>query len=222
MTFNPQEHMMDLKGKQYLQVMWRLVWFREEHPDWCINTELVAWDKEAQTAVFKAEIIEPHTEAALSTGYGSESIRDFKDYLEKAETKAVGRALAMLGYGTQFAPELDEGERIVDSPVPPKKPAEKKQEPKQLVNRQQRYPAKQVTAEEANNLAQELLRAGVNMELLMKQYKVNRLMDLTPEQMVDIYGKLDNHKRKQEQPDSGPGDGQARPAEGIRAAGQGA
>ena len=36
---------------------------------------------------------------------------------EKAETKAVGRALAMLGYGTQFAPELDEGERIVDSPV---------------------------------------------------------------------------------------------------------
>jgi hypothetical protein len=29
----------------------------------------------------------------------------------------VGRALAMLGYGTQFAPELDEGDRIVDSPV---------------------------------------------------------------------------------------------------------
>ena len=52
-----------------------------------------------------------------SSGYGSESVKDFGDYLEKAETKAVGRALAMLGYGTQFAPELDEGDRIVDSPV---------------------------------------------------------------------------------------------------------
>ena len=41
----------------------------------------------------------------------------FADYLEKAETRAVGRALAMCGYGTQFAPELEERERIVDSPV---------------------------------------------------------------------------------------------------------
>lgn len=117
MAFNPQEHMMKLKGKDYLQVMWRLVWFREEHPDWCINTDLVAWDKEKQLAVFKAEIMEPKTEHVLSTGYGSESIKDFGDYLEKAETKAVGRALAMLGFGTQFAPDLDEEERIVDSPV---------------------------------------------------------------------------------------------------------
>jgi hypothetical protein len=30
---------------------------------------------------------------------------------------AIGRALAALGYGTQFAPELDEQHRIVDSPV---------------------------------------------------------------------------------------------------------
>lgn len=117
MAFNPMEHMMDLKGKQYLQVMWRLVWFREEHPDWSISTTLVAWDKEQQLAVFKAEISDTKTGHAVSTGYGSESVRDFKDYMEKAETKAVGRALAMLGYGTQFAPELDEGARIVDSPV---------------------------------------------------------------------------------------------------------
>lgn len=116
MAFNPMEHMMDLKGKQYLQVMWRLVWFREEHPDWSISTTLVAWDKEQQLAVFKAEISD-NAGHAVSTGYGSESVRDFKDYMEKAETKAVGRALAMLGYGTQFAPELDEEERIVDSPV---------------------------------------------------------------------------------------------------------
>ena len=37
--------------------------------------------------------------------------------MEKSETGAIGRALANLGYGTQFAPDLDEQDRIVDSPV---------------------------------------------------------------------------------------------------------
>ncbi len=41
----------------------------------------------------------------------------FSDYIEKAETGAIGRALAALGYGTQFAPEFNEEHRIVDSPV---------------------------------------------------------------------------------------------------------
>lgn len=114
--FNPEEHLMNLKGKQYLQVAWRIVWFRQDHPDWCIQTELL--DHEANNAaVFKASIFDREG-TLLSTGYGSESVKDFRDYLEKAETKAVGRALAMLGYGTQFVgPEFDEGERIVDTPM---------------------------------------------------------------------------------------------------------
>jgi len=112
--FNPQEHMIDLKGKQYLQVLWRLVWFREDKPNWCIDTKVETVTQES--AVFSAKIFDENG-VQKSSGYGSETIKDFKDYVEKAETKAIGRALAMLGYGTQFAPELDEGERIVDSPV---------------------------------------------------------------------------------------------------------
>ena len=112
--FNPNEHLMDLKGKQYLQVMWRLVWFRENKPDWCIDTKLEHLTD--NHAVFSAKIYDENG-IQKSAGYGSESVKDFRDFIEKAETKAVGRALAMLGYGTQFAPEMDEGERIVDSPV---------------------------------------------------------------------------------------------------------
>lgn len=113
--FNPNEHMMKLKGKDYLQVMWRLVWFREDHPDWGIDTTLLAAENES--AIFQCHITDDQGRI-VCTGHGSESKRDFGDYLEKAETKSVGRALAMLGYGTQFAAdELDEGERIVDSPV---------------------------------------------------------------------------------------------------------
>lgn len=47
----------------------------------------------------------------------SERAVDFPDFIEKANTGAVGRALAMIGFGTQFAPDLDEAHRIVDAPV---------------------------------------------------------------------------------------------------------
>ena len=112
--FNPNEHLMDLKGKQYLQVMWRLVWFREEKPLWSIDTKLEQLTE--NHAVFSAKISDENG-VQKASGYGSEGVKDFRDFIEKAETKAIGRALAMLGYGTQFAPELDEEERIVDSPV---------------------------------------------------------------------------------------------------------
>lgn len=147
MAFNPKEHMMSLKGKDYLQVMWRLVWFREEHSDWQIATQLIE-HKHGEYAVFKAEIIEPHTEHTLASGYGSESVKDFKDYLEKAETKAIGRALAILGYGTQFAPELDEGDRIVDSPVTTK---ETKTAPKKA------YTVNNPTAKDIEKIAKDIV-----------------------------------------------------------------
>lgn len=114
MSFNPKEHLIDLKGKDYLQVVWRLVWFRDEKPLWSIDTKLEHLTD--NHAVFSAKIFDENG-VQKSAGYGSESVKDFRDFIEKAETKAVGRALAMLGYGTQFAPELDEEDRIVDSPV---------------------------------------------------------------------------------------------------------
>lgn len=53
----------------------------------------------------------------VGTGDKMETKADFKDFIEKAQTGAKGRALADIGYGTQFAPELDEAHRIVDAPV---------------------------------------------------------------------------------------------------------
>jgi len=115
MAFNPNDHMMKLKGKDYLQVAWRLVWFREDHPDFGINAEALTLADDH--AIFKATITNADG-IQISSGHGSESKKDFGDFIEKAETKAIGRALAMLGYGTQFAAdELDEGDRIVDSPI---------------------------------------------------------------------------------------------------------
>jgi hypothetical protein len=110
--------LMDLKNKPYLQVAHRLVWFREEHPAGSIMTELVQVSDTACLA--KATITLPLSDGRMiivAVGHKRESADNFGDFIEKAETGAIGRALAMAGYGTQFEPELDEGERIVDSPM---------------------------------------------------------------------------------------------------------
>ena len=107
--------LLNLKNKEYLQVPWRVVWFREEKPDWSIETEIVL--KEADVATMKATIKDQNGRV-MSTSHKTEDRQGFFDFLEKAETGAIGRALALIGYGTQFsADELDEGTRIVDSPL---------------------------------------------------------------------------------------------------------
>lgn len=105
---------LDLRGKPYLQVAHRLVWFREEHPDWTIETEIFRLDNQA--ALGKATI-KDQAGRVISTGHKYEDAKGFGDFIEKSETGAIGRALALCGFGTQFAPEFDEADRIVDSPV---------------------------------------------------------------------------------------------------------
>lgn len=106
---------LNLRGKDYLEVKYRLVWFREDHPSWSIETELVSVTDKSACA--KATVKEEQGRI-IATSHKFETERGFPDFIEKAETGAIGRALALIGYGTQFcADELDEGQRIVDSPV---------------------------------------------------------------------------------------------------------
>lgn len=114
--FEPSRHLSRVNGADYLEVKWRLVWLRDAHPQAEIETELVRLDD--RIAIFRARVALPDGGAA--TGWGSESPDDFRDYIEKAETKSIGRALAALGFGTQFCPDFDFGAaagRVVDSPV---------------------------------------------------------------------------------------------------------
>ena len=120
-SFNPQDKLIPLtmKGqiREYLEVKWRVFWFRSENPDGEITTELLNLDD--KRAVVQARVFtDGH---CIGCGIGSETLADFIDYIEKAETKAVGRALAIAGYGTQFCTELDmdiDGkEKLVDTPI---------------------------------------------------------------------------------------------------------
>lgn len=122
-SFNPRPYLINYGGRgAYLEVKWRLVWLRSEHPEALIETTLIETDE--RHSIFKAAVSIPGGGSA--TGWGSETAGDFRDHMEKSETKALGRALAALGYGTQFCHdhEFGAGEdvppgqmRVVDSPV---------------------------------------------------------------------------------------------------------
>jgi hypothetical protein len=114
--FDPGKYLTKVGQADYLEVKWRLVWLREIHPEAVIETELVSHID--QMAIFRARVTIPGGGSA--TGYGSEGYNDFREYIEKAETKALGRALAALGFGTQFCPDFEFGAsngKVVDSPI---------------------------------------------------------------------------------------------------------
>lgn len=104
----------DIRGSDYLDVKHRFVWFREVHPDWTVETEFI--ERDDNYAIAKATI-KNELGRVIATAHKFEDSQGFKDFLEKAETSAIGRALAACGFGTQFATELEEGERLADSPV---------------------------------------------------------------------------------------------------------
>lgn len=107
--------LLNLKGKDYLEVKYRLVWFREEHPDWSIETQFLSIDERSACA---RAVVKDEAGRIIATSHKAETASNFPDFMEKAETGAIGRALALIGFGTQFcADELDEGDRIVDAPV---------------------------------------------------------------------------------------------------------
>jgi hypothetical protein len=112
MSFNPQPHLIKLPRKVkdkatgqwttrqdlYLEVKWRLIWFRKACPHGTISTEALTLDWPQGLAIFRAT--------------DTETRKGFEDCVEKAETRAIGRALALLGFGTSVVgEELSEGER---------------------------------------------------------------------------------------------------------------
>lgn len=127
------EHMLEMRGgAKYLPARRRVQWMRQEpdpHPEWTIKTTLVNFVMgdpksvrkngpmtvmDGGFAMFKAEIFDEYGRL-ISTGHAQEFSENFGDYTEKCETSAVARALALAGYGTESALDLDEG-FIADSP----------------------------------------------------------------------------------------------------------
>ena len=107
--------LLDLSGKPYLQVAHRLVWFREEHSDWSIETDYTETEK---LVCFKATI-KDQTGRILATARKFTAVPAGQNKRESTESSSIGRCLALVGYGTQFCSEdlAEDPESISDSPA---------------------------------------------------------------------------------------------------------
>lgn len=112
--FDPRAHVRRLdSGADYLDVKWRIAWLRSEHPDAQIETELLAVDEER--ALCKATVRLPSGGAA--TAHATASRVGGAGQVELAETRALGRALAALGFGAEYAEEDIVPARPAERPV---------------------------------------------------------------------------------------------------------
>jgi hypothetical protein len=127
-------------GREYLTVAGRMLQFRGQHPGWGILTEAVQIDMERNYAIFRTTLVNDDGKV-IATATGSETARDFADFIEKAETKSLGRALVLAGFGTDAAGyDLDEGERFADAPQQAAPPPQAPRITREPVQQQQPKP----------------------------------------------------------------------------------
>jgi hypothetical protein len=122
-TFNARDYLIKISNKDYLPVAARLLWLNETTDSHTIQTEFLSMADDH--AIARATVTVLNVDGKMiksATGTKREDKTHFPDFLEKAEMGAIGRALGMLGFGTQFAQEFDETNppnresRVVDTP----------------------------------------------------------------------------------------------------------
>ena len=91
----------DIKGKQYVTVNERLIYFREKYPDHALTSEIVELTEER--VVMKATI--QFGDVVYATGHAYEdkdsTFINKTSFIENCETSAWGRALANFGIGIE-------------------------------------------------------------------------------------------------------------------------
>lgn len=125
--FNPADFTRELTNDDgtmslYLDVKYRLLWFRLHRPDGKIDSEIIRVDDKSAVVCCtlyndKCDPAEQYIAKSCAQRFVSND-RFGDRYLEIAETAAIGRVLAAAGYGTQFCGSSDMlGDEIVDAPI---------------------------------------------------------------------------------------------------------
>lgn len=109
-----QEGVIKIHDKYYRTVALRVHLFRQEHPDWSLQTKVVL---ENADVIRMQCVVRNANGRKVSTGTAQESasrgsINKFS-HIENCETSCVGRALAFLGYGGQEIASASELEQAL-------------------------------------------------------------------------------------------------------------
>jgi hypothetical protein len=184
MPYDPTGHLTKIRGQDYLQVKDRLVWLETDYTDYDIESALIYHENGRAVVQSTVSIYAPREDEdgtvrrfliRSAQGIGSETIDSFEAYIEKAQTKSIGRALGMLGMGTQWAVEFNDADdndpaSLADSPVGPR----------------QQQPPRQQQQSGGNGPANDM---ATNAQKSMIQYKA-REAQLEPEALVDLIRQL--------------------------------
>ena len=165
----------DIKGKQYVQVSDRILFFNEHFENGCIQTELLS-APDAQAVVIQAKVI---PDVSVPDRYFTDYAQEVRgegfinkaSAMENCSTSAVGRALGMMGIGViDGVASVDE---ITKATNRPKKMqgAPKKSKPKFTDDvYQKRFDNKEV----------------VSLERIKEKYSVSQEMEDTIIETIDL------------------------------------
>lgn len=100
---NLADKAIDIKGKKYVLVSDRILWFNQNCPKGAIHTTLIS-QPDAERVVIKAKVYpDADNQKRCFTGYSQalwgDGFINKTSAIENAETSAVGRALALMGIG---------------------------------------------------------------------------------------------------------------------------
>lgn len=171
---------MDIKNKQYAPVSERIKAFRMVYPDGLILTEMLS--DENGKCIFKASVYKSDRMQLIGVGHAYEreenGMVNRTSYLENCETSAVGRALAMCGFGIDVSiASYEEMETaLANQPV--------------------------------NSVTLRALRAmlrdeGIREDTILRLYKLKKLEDISDVKHRNIHENIENIRKAQEKYDEG-------------------
>ena len=124
MATKKENGIVNIHGKEYQTVAYRVQVFRDKYPDYTLQTDVIFRDDD--TVVMKA-VIADTAGRTIATGHAEEkrnaSHINKTSALENAETSAIGRCLASFGMGgTEFATADEVANAIQQQQTGPKTP----------------------------------------------------------------------------------------------------
>lgn len=167
----------EVKGKSYACVAARVAAFREMCPEGCISTNIISMQD--GVVVMKTTVLDENGKL-LATGLAYEreesSYINKTSYIENCETSAVGRALGMLGIGSDE--QMASAEEVAN--------AINTQNGMKAKEAEERVARQQIGIVKASALLQKCDEAGVDPKALSQLYKVASLEALTERQHDNI------------------------------------
>lgn len=165
----------NIHGRDYMTVALRVRMFRERYPHWQILTELLPSGNER--VLIKCSIAD-HMGNVHATGHAEEmrgaTQINKTSALENAETSAIGRALAALGFGGQEFASADEVQNAIH----------------------QQNQTETITEQQVASLEVMIDEVGAEKDAFLRYLKLSSLSDLPVKSYKTAVAALESKRRK--------------------------